>query len=186
MNTGNAYDEDNVLPGQPVKTVAVTGAVAIQNALENLEWLSMSGDPLAFAPHLKVSPLPRRTSRPALVQFAKADRTMPNPTSTALVRAGGWQSSTWWYRHDLALAKAPDLPLDPHPFLVLFVSLDGSGTVQLPGLAGLAISLDAQGQLAGFFGTDGASIPDPNVLVNLALGIAVFEKPATLPQNLGF
>lgn len=186
LNTGNAYDEDNVLPGQPVKTVAVTGAVAIQNALENLEWLSMSGDPLAFAPHLKVSPLPRRTSRPALVQFAKADRTMPNPTSTALVRAGGWQSSTWWYRHDLALAKAPDLPLDPHPFLVLFVSLDGSGTVQLPGLAGLAISLDAQGQLAGFFGTDGASIPDPNVLVNLALGIAVFEKPATLPQTLGF
>jgi len=53
-------------------------------------------------------------------------------------------------------------------------------------LAGLAISLDAQGQIAGFFGADGSAIADPNVLVNLALGTAVFEKPATLPQTLGF
>ena len=132
LNKGNAYEEEYVLPDQPVKVVTVPGALAIQSVFENLEWLSMPGDPLAFAPHIRISPLPGRSARPALVQFAKADRTMPNPASTALIRAGGWQSSTWLYRHDLALAKSPDLPLDPHPYLVLFISLDGSGTVQLP------------------------------------------------------
>lgn len=185
LNRGNAYDEDYVLPDLPVKTTSVAGAVAIQDFFESVEWISISGDPLAFAPHLKISPLPGREARPVLVQFARADRTMPNPASTALVRAGGWQSSTWLYRHDLALARAPDLPLDPHPYLVLFVTLSGS-VVELPGFAALAVSLDAQGQIAGFFGADGASIADPNVLVNLALGVPVFERPATLPQNLGF
>jgi hypothetical protein len=134
---------------------------------------------------LKSSPLPGRSARPVLVQFARADRTMPNPATTNLIRAGGWQSSTWLYRHDLARAKSPDLPLDPHPFLVLFVSLDG-GAIQLPGLVGLAISLDAQGQIAGFFGADGTSIPNPNSLASLALGFPVFEQPAVLPQDLGF
>jgi hypothetical protein len=120
-----------------------------------------------------------------LFQFARADRTMPNPASTLLIRAAGLQSSTWIYRHDQARQKAPDLPLDPHPFLVLFVSLNGS-TIQLPGAAGLAISLDAQTQAASFFNADGRSIADPNLLSRLLLGISAFEVPASLPVDLGF
>ena len=65
------------------------------------------------------------------------------------------------------------------------MSLGGS-TIQLPGLDGLVISLDAQGQLAGFFQADGASIPNPNQLVLLYYGINLFQIPSTLPETLGF
>ena len=110
---------------------------------------------------------------------------MPNPASTALIRAAGLQANTWLYRHDLARQQAPDLPLDPHPYMELFVSLGGSG-VQLPTAAGLAISLDAQQQIASFMAADGTSIPDPNGLARFILGIRVFEIPVVLPQDLGF
>jgi hypothetical protein len=110
---------------------------------------------------------------------------MPNPATSTLVRAAGLQASTWIYRHDLARAQAPSLPVDPHPFLVLFVSLGAEG-IQLPDTAGLSISLDAQQQIAGFFGADGAAIPDPNGVSRLVLGIRVFEIPSVLPADLGF
>ena len=177
LNKGASYDEDYVQPDQPVKVTTVPGAIAIQNAFELTEWLDMSGDSIAFAPHL--------APRSVLIQIARADRTMPNPASTAWIKATGLQSNTWMYRHDLARAQAPTLPLDPHPFLVLFVTL-GGGTVQLPGIPGLAISTDAQNQIANFFTSDGATIPDPNVLSRLVFGFSVFEKPATLPVDLGF
>jgi pimeloyl-ACP methyl ester carboxylesterase len=177
LNKGTSYDEDYVLPGQPVHVVTVPGAIEIQNALELSEWLSIPGDPIAFAPQL--------AKRPVLIQIARADRTMPNPASTLWIRAAGLAGNTWMYRHDLARAKDPTLPLDPHPFLVLFVSLGASG-VQLPSTTGLAISLDAQNQVANFFGTDGATIPDPNLFSRFLLGTAVFERPASLPVDLGF
>jgi hypothetical protein len=185
LNKGNSYDGDHVLPDQPVKVTTVPGAIAIQNVFEMLEWLGIEGDPIAFAPHLKPSPLPGVPARPVLVQFARGDRTMPNPASSALIRAAGLQASTWMYRHDLAREKAPDLPADPHPYLELFVSLSG-GSIQLPTAVGLAISLDAQQQIAGFLSADGTSIPDGNGLVRLLLGIRVFEIPAVLPQDLGY
>jgi hypothetical protein len=185
LNEGNSYNEDYVLPDQPVKVTTVPGAIAIQNVFEMLEWLGMQGDAMAFAPHLKPSPLAGVTARPVLIQFARADRTMPNPATTGLIRAAGLQASTWIYRHDLARQIAPDLPLNPHPFLVLFVDLGGS-TIQLPGLDALAISLDAQQQLAGFYSADGTSIPDPNNLVKLFFGIPLFQVPSVLPQDLGF
>jgi hypothetical protein len=145
----------------------------------------MPGDPMAFAPHIQLAPLAGSTARPALMQFAIDDMTMPNPATSALITAAGLMNSTWEYRHDLALAKTPDLPADPHPFLVLFINLDG-GAVQLPGLDGLSISLDAQGQIAGFFTADGASIPDPNALSYLLYGIKLFQTPSALPLTLGF
>jgi pimeloyl-ACP methyl ester carboxylesterase len=185
LNQGNTYNEDYVFPGQPAHVTTVPGAIAIQNELETLEWLSMSGDPIAFAPHLKLAPLVGSTARPVLMQFALGDMTMPNPATSELISAAGLFGSTWEYRHDLARAKTPDLPADPHPYLVLFVNLEG-GAIQLPGADGLLISLDAQTQIAGFFGADGASIPDPNNLSLLLYGINLFEIPAVLPLTLGF
>ncbi len=185
LNQGSTYNEDYVLPGQPVKVVTLPGALEIQNIFERLEWLGMQGDPIAFAPHLKTAPLPGDSSRPVLMQFARGDRTVPNPANTLLIWAAGLQGSAWEYRHDRARAQAPDLPANPHPFLVLFVGLDG-GAIQLPGLDGLAISLDAQQQIAGFLAADGASVPDPNGLSKLLFGGPVFEIPAALPQDLGF
>ncbi|HTX37141.1 MAG TPA: Ig-like domain-containing protein [Bryobacteraceae bacterium] len=185
LNEGNSYNEDYVLPDQPVDVVTVAGALPIQSTFENLEWLGIIGDPIAFLPHLNLSPLAGQIARPALVQFAFGDMTVPNPMNTALIRAAGLQASTWEYRHDLARALAPDLPVDPHPFLELFVSLGGN-TIQLPGLDGLVISLDAQGQLAGFFQADGASIPNPNQLSLAFYGIDLFQVPTTLPETLNF
>ncbi|HYW46885.1 MAG TPA: Ig-like domain-containing protein [Bryobacteraceae bacterium] len=186
LNKGSGYDEDYVLPDQPVKVTTVPGAIPIQDVFERLEWLGMQGDPIAFAPHLKVSPLAGMpATRPMLMQFARGDQTVPNPANSGLIAAAGLQASTWMYRHDLARAKAPELPVDPHPFLVLFVSL-GGGTIQLPSLNGLAISLDAQQQIATFLAGDGAAIPDPNQLSLLLLGIRVFEIPSLLPEDLGF
>ena len=185
LNNGASFNEDWVLPNQPVDVVTVPGALPIQQTFATLDWLAIVGDPMAFAPHLNLSPLAGQAARPALVQFAYGDMTVPNPMNTALIRAGGLQSSTWEYLHNLARAKAPDLPADPHPFLELFVSLGGN-TIQLPGLDGLVISLDAQGQLAGFFQADGASIPNPNVLSALYYGFNVFQIPPTLPETLNF
>ncbi|HEV2445108.1 MAG TPA: hypothetical protein VGS58_04270, partial [Candidatus Sulfopaludibacter sp.] len=185
LNQGKSYNADSVLPNQPVHAVTVPGALPIQDVFETLDWLAVSGDQIAFAPHLQVSPLAGTPPRPALVQFARADMTMPNPSSSQLIQAAGLQSSTWEYRHDLARAKAPDLPLDPHPYLVLFVSLNGS-TIQLPSLDALSISLDAQGQVAGFLASDGAAIPDPNNLSKLFFGFSVFQMPTTLPFDMGF
>ena len=184
LNQGATYNEDYVFPGQPAHTVTVPGAIAIQNEFETLEWLSMTGDPMAFAPHLKLAPL-AGPARPVLMQFALGDMTMPNPATSDWIAAAGLMGSTWEYRHDLARAKTPDLPADPHPYLVLFVNLDGSA-IQLPGADGLAISLDAQSQIAGFFASDGSSIPDPNVFSYLLYGIKLFQVPAALPLTLGF
>jgi hypothetical protein len=185
LNAGTGYNQDYVLPGQSVHTVTVPGALAIQDVFERLEWLTMEGDPMAFAGHLKLSLLPGVTARPVLMQFARTDMTVTNPANSNLIRAAGLTGSTWEYRHDLARPLAPDLPKDPHPFLVLFVSLNGN-TIQLPGLTGLAISLDAQQQIAGFLGADGASIPDPNNLSKLLLGISVFQAPTVLPFDFGY
>ena len=185
LNKGNSYDEDYVLPNQPPKMVTVPGALAIQDVFERFEWLGMTGDPIAFAPHLRRSPLPGLAVRPIMAQFARGDRTVPNIANSTLIRAAGLESSTWLYRHDLARPIAPDLPLDPHPFLLLFISLSGD-SVQLPGAPALAISLDAQNQIANFLSADGSSISDPNLLSRILLGIKVFEIPATLPFDLGF
>jgi hypothetical protein len=186
LNKDKAYDEDYVLRDQPVKTLSVPGAIDIQNFFETIEWLGMQGDPLAFAPHLKRSPLGGSDPKPVLVQFARGDLTMPNPATSALIRAADLREISWMYRHDRALTFDPALPLDPHPYLVLFVSLD-SGTLQLPDMIGLAISSFTQQQIADFFTADGQTNPDPNnALVFLLLRAPLYEVPARLPEDLGF
>jgi hypothetical protein len=186
LNDGTAYNEDYVLRDQPVKTVAVNGALPIQSYFETIDWLSNQGDPIAFAPHLKTSPLAQGTAKQVLFQFALGDRTVPNPTNSALIRAAGMPENAWMYRHDRARAVLTDLPVNPHPFLVLFVSLDGN-TLKLPSTLGLVISSLAQQQIAGFFTADGVTIPNPNnYLITALLGGALFEVPTQLPETPGF
>lgn len=52
----DSFNHEYVYRGQAV-TAAVPGALAIQAALEQLEWLEMVGDPLGFAAHLTWEPL---------------------------------------------------------------------------------------------------------------------------------
>ena len=155
--------ENYVLRFKPVKVNDVPGAIDIQNLLELYDWIGMTGDPMAYAPHLRASTLPGVPIKAALFQIAWGDRTIPNPTSGRLIRAANMREFTWVYRHDLARAVLPSLPVNPHAFMVLFLSPDRDFTA--PDLRTAGISLAVQLQMAAFFRAEGAVIPDPNSLV---------------------
>jgi hypothetical protein len=102
--------------------------------------------------------------KPVIVQFAKGDRVVPNPTTTAMLRSAGLADRATYYRHDLALAANPALPLDPHIFLAGLIA-----PVTTP------LALVAQMQIAEFFASDGAVTIDPD-----GVG-AIFETPIQGP-----
>ena len=148
----------------------VAGAMAIQQVVENIEWASEAGDPIAYAPHLRKSPLTAVPAKSVGYQIAKADQTVPNPLATALLRAGDLADRATFYRHDLAFAEDPMLPKNPHGFMV-----------RSDVLAFRAITLPVQQQIGVFFDTDGTEIihPDP---------ARFFEVPIVLPlpEDLSF
>ncbi len=163
LNEGSDYNENYVLRDQPVDVNDVPGAIEIQNYLERIDWNSMTGDPLAYASLLR----PKKI----LFQFAIGDETVPNPTESALVRAAAGEASTWVFRNDLALAVYPTLPTNPHAYL----------TNVLDGTPALSIAFSTQTQIAGFFASNGITIPDPNVA-----GFDFFQIPSPLPETLSF
>jgi hypothetical protein len=149
----------------------VPGAIAIQEVLENREWAMMSGDPLAYAPHLRKDPLAGVPAKPVIIQFAKGDRNIPNPTETALVRAGDLADRVTFYRHDLAFAEDPTLDRNPHQFLIRVVGNPGERE----------IALGYQSQIAAFFASDGNTIIHPEPA-------RFFETPIAgpLPEQINF
>lgn len=139
----------------------------IQQYLDRSEWVTQSASPVAYAPYFQRQPL-SGTAKRVIVQFAKGDRTVPNPASTAMVRAGRLEDRTTLYRHDLAVAENPALPADPHGFM------------PLPSLFG-DIARGAQEQIAVFFESDGALTIHPEP-------VRFYEVPiaAPLPEGLNF
>jgi hypothetical protein len=126
----------------------------------------------AYAPYLLKSPLPGYPTKRVLLQFAKGDRSITNPTTTALIRAGRLTDRTTLYRTDLAQTSDPrGMPKNPHNFL-----LDGVDTAERP------FALAAQRQIAIFLKTEGAQTLDPDG------DGPIFETPikAALPEDLGF
>jgi dienelactone hydrolase len=148
----------------------VPGAMQIQQLLEHIEWAYMPVDPAAFAPYLRKAPLASRDERPVIVQFAKGDQGVTNPTTTAILRAGDLADWTTYYRTDRAVATygtAPGVAKNPHVFLLMR---------NTPTRA--AIARAAQEQIAVFFESDGTTVIDPNeVLLQLL-------KAADLPVPL--
>lgn len=187
----DGFNDEYVYRSQAI-TDSVPGALPIQAAFETAEWLGMLGDPLSYAAHLKIHPLPGVPAKPILVQFGLGDLEVPNATESALVRAAGLQSATWLLRTDLAAAIDPRLlgltqpgvpfPIYPHRYLsnpTLFNPLS-------PPLE-TAIGVAAQKQIADFFASNGAIIPNPNQYFTGALaGQTLFENPAILPERLNF
>jgi hypothetical protein len=123
----------------------VPGAIQIQEVIEHTEWVSQSGNPVAYAPHIRKAPLAGVPAKSVIYQFAKGDQIVPNPATTALLRAGDLADRATFYRHDLAFAENPQLPTNPHGFLA---------TLDIPAFR--AITRGAQQQVATFFATDGA------------------------------
>jgi hypothetical protein len=165
------FDENTPLRNQPALINKVAGAIAIQDFFERWEWAGMSGDALGYARHVRKAPLPGVPPKPIIVQFSKGDRVVPNPTTTALLRAGGLAANTMYFRNDLALAQEPTLPQDPHPFLSRVAALPSARPAVL-----------AQLQIALFFEFDGAHLFDTDS------GDVLLEVPITgpLPEELNF
>src|SRR5206468_6608097 len=104
----------------------VPGASAIQAVIDNTEWAQQAANPAAYAPFI---------TRPVIIQFARGDKTVPNPTATAILRAGKLASRATIFRNDLAYAAdttvPKTVPRHPHTFLT---------TVAIPALAGCAFA----------------------------------------------
>jgi Bacterial Ig-like domain len=185
----DSFNDEYIYRGQAIVD-SVPGALAIQSAFEQADWLGMLGDPLSYAGHLKTEPLPGVPAKRILVQFGVGDLEVPNPTESALVRAGRLQPTTWMLRTDLAAAIDPrllgltqpgsPLPIYPHRFLsnpTLFDPLS-------PPLE-TAIGVAAQKQIADFFAS--GTINDPNrYFTGSFAGRRLFENPAILPDALNF
>jgi hypothetical protein len=176
LNTGPlapptwGFNENIPLRDLPPVTNTVAGAMAIQEVIDNTEWVSQSGNPVAYAPHLRKQPLHEIDPPPVIIQFAKGDQTVPNPTATAIFRAGELTDRSTFFRNDLVRAAIPGAPANPHTFLTNI----GGPTA--------ALAVAAQQQIAIFFESDGAVIVDPD-----GAG-PFFEVPIAgpLPEGLNF
>jgi Big-like domain-containing protein len=157
------FNENIPLRNQPIVVDTVPGASAIQTLIDNFEWAQQAANPAAYAPFVDPSRI--------LIQFARGDKTVPNPTTSAILRAGGLASRATLYRHDLAFAVNPAVGTNPHAFLT-----------GLANPATAAYALAAQQQIATFLASDGALTIDPD-------GIAgpFFETPTSMiPEDLAY
>ncbi len=147
-----------LFPGPPVTNPA-PGAIAIQETGARTNWIDRSGSPEAFAPLLRLRPPPGQAAKKVIYQFAFGDQTVPNPTSSTIMRAGQLQDVTTFYRND----RTPTAGANPHGFLI-----DPRLTGRQPALL----------QVATFLASGGATITDPD-----GAG-PVFEVPIADPRSL--
>ena len=169
--SGIAFNENIPLRNLPPLTNTVPGAMAIAHTLDRFEWAQQAGNPVAYAPFISKQPLSGNTAKPVIFQFAKGDVTVPNPTTTAILRAGDLAGRATYFRNDLAFAANPAVPKNPHTFLT---------NIGIPAVQNFAIG--AQLQIATFFATHGAVTIDPD-----GAG-PFFEVPIVppLPEGLNF
>lgn len=165
------FNENIPLRDQPPVVNNVPGAMAIAELLDRNEWVQQSGNPVSYASLIRQNPPQGHAAKPVIVQVAKGDVTVPNPTSTAIVRAGGLKDRLTWYRNDLAFAGIAGIPKNPHTFLT---------NIGVAAAAPLAVG--AQSQIAVFFESNGATVIDPDG------GGPLFEVPiqGDLPEGLNF
>ncbi|HMC29403.1 MAG TPA: hypothetical protein VKL99_01115, partial [Candidatus Angelobacter sp.] len=164
------FNDNSPLRNLPPVINTVPGAIAIQTVEDTSRWLGQQGDPVAWAPFIDKAPLPGDLAKPVIIQFARGDKTVPNPTATALIRSGDLKNRATFFRNDLAFAANPTFPKNPHTFLTNLVGAPG------------VVAVGAQTQIAIFFTTDGALTIDPDGPGPL------FEVPivGALPEDLGF
>jgi len=99
---------------------------------------------------IRNQPLPCAGAKPVLIQFAKGDQTVPNPTASAILRAGDLTDRTTYFRNDLAFAANPAVSKNPHTFLTNVVG------------PGASFAIGAQLQIATFFASNGTVVIDPD------------------------
>jgi Big-like domain-containing protein len=155
------FNENIPLRNLPPVVDIVPGASAIQQLLDNGEWAQQAANPAAYAPHI---------TKPVIFQFARGDMTVPNPTTSAILRACRCRDRATLFRNDRAFAANPAVPKNPHTFLT---------NIAVPSVALYAI--EAQTQLATFLASDGTTTIDPD-----GPG-PIFETPTSMvPEDLAF
>jgi Bacterial Ig-like domain len=165
------FNENIPLRNLPIVTDTVPGASAIQEYIDRAEWAQQAGNPAAYAPYI---------TRPIIIQFARGDKTVPNPTTSAILRACGCAARATLFRNDLAFAANPATPKNPHTFLT---------NIFVPSVALYAI--EAQTQMATFLASDGVTTIDPDgapdpTLADPTKGL-IFETPTSMvPEDLAF
>jgi hypothetical protein len=159
------FIENIPLRNQPILVDTVKGASAIQEYIDRAEWAQQAGNPAAYAPFVDRDKV--------IIQFARGDKTVPNPTSNAILRAGNLRSRATLFRNDLAYPLNPrsdtnpnGVPSNPHTFLT---NIDKTGTI--------GYALAAQTQIATFFATDGAVTIDPDAAAPF------FETPVAMSSE---
>jgi hypothetical protein len=171
------FTDNTPLRNQPPVINNVAGADAIQGLSDAAAWIDQAGEPVPYAEHLRKEPLSGVPAKSVVIQIAKGDKVAPNPTETALVRAGDLADRTTYFRNDILFNQTGDPVLAggidnyyPHLFIADF--FDGPNTVK--------IATDTQEQIGTFFASDGATIinPDPSY----------FEVPIVppLPEDLNY
>ncbi|ROZ66764.1 hypothetical protein [Ramlibacter sp. WS9] len=165
------FDENMPLRNEPPLVKSVPGALAIASAFERAEWAQQAGAAAAYAPLIRKRPLPGHSAKPIIFQIAKGDKTMPNPTSSLIVRAGDFADRVTYFRNDLAYAANPALPKDPHGF-----------TTGVTNPANRPHAIAAQRQIGEFLSSGGTLTIDPDGAAGL------FETPLVgpLPEGLNF
>ena len=165
------FNENIPLRNQPPLVNTVPGAMAITELLERNEWVQQSGNPVSYAPHIRKQPLPGNAAKPVIIQFAKGDMTVPNPTASAILRAGDLADRATFFRNDLAFAVDPGVGRNPHTFLT-----------NIGNAAAAPYAIGAQQQIAIFLASNGATVIDPD-----GAG-PFFEVPVSLPlpETLNF
>jgi virulence factor lipase-like protein len=160
------------IPLRNLPPVTDTTAGPIQTVIDNTEWVTQAGSPVAYAPHLRADPLAGISAKSVILQFARGDKTVPNPTTSAIIRAGGLADRTTLFRNDLAVPLGVGFSTNPHTFLT---NIGGTLPVAQAALA-------AQDQIAQFFASGGATVIDPD-----AAGL-LFETPmvGAPPEDLAY
>ena len=156
---GVNFNENMPFKGQPLVVDTVNGAEAIQNFLDDSEWAQQAGNPEGWAPYI---------SMPVIYQFARGDKTVPNPTASRVIHAGHLESRTTLFRNDLTNPLF-GTSSNPHTFLTNIVG------------PGQTFAYEAQDQIATFFASDGATMIDPDG------ASPYFETPSSIfPEDLAF
>jgi dienelactone hydrolase len=155
------FNENMPLRNLP-PVIATPDQVAIQRFLDWSIWEQQTGNPAAYAPDL---------TQPVIIQFARGDKTVPNPTTSAILRAGNLASRATLFRNDLAFAQVSGYTVtNPHTFLTnVFDPVQAT------------FAFEAQAQIATFLASDGQTVIDPD-----GAG-PYFETPTSLvPEDLAY
>jgi len=169
------FNENIPLRNLPPLVNDVPGASAIQVAFDNNEWVQQSGNPVSYAAAIRKQPYAGNAPKPVILQFAKGDGTVPNPTTTAIIRAGDLADRAMLYRNDLTFAATGGaIPKNPHTFLT-----------NIGSAAAAPFAIAAQTQIAVFFQSFGTVTIDPDTVIGTS---AFFEMPIVppLPETLNF